>query len=219
MRTTTFGSLPKSKVSTTIKHRGQYAVSAAIPVILLLLCQSSPTFANDQEQTTAGTDTQNAEKAVPGKDHFVRGLELSNQKDYEGAIREYTEAIRLNPSYGEAYGNRGAARFNVKDYRGALSDYDEALKMFPDNQALHTCKEQAETALQEQANAANNAARANQIRMQAILGGDLADPSTQIMMNAQQRGLIPAGGDPSDPATILMENARRRGLIPQNTNP
>jgi len=165
-----------------------------------------------------------ADKIASSKQLYARAMKEDGVKNYAGAIEYYTQAIDLNPKYGEAYGNRGAARFNAKDFNGALSDYNEALKIFPSNKALVALKDQVEGVLRENANAncqtgaGRQAAMANQIRMQTMMGGDFADPSTMIMMNAQRRGLVPAQGvDMSDPASIIMMNARRRGLIPQNT--
>jgi len=65
---------------------------------------------------------------------------------------------------------------------------------------------------------AGQANLSNQTRAQMMLGGDLSDPSTIIMMNAQRRGLITQPAvDYSDPASIIMMNARKRGLVPANT--
>jgi tetratricopeptide (TPR) repeat protein len=169
---------------------------------------------------------QTAVKASSSKDFYIRGLKEANDKKWADAEQYYTEALNLDPHYGEAYGNRGAARFNLKDFNGALSDYNAALKIFPTNKALFDLKVQVEGVLRENA-AANQAAQnqasqqanfANQQRAQMMLGGDLSDPSTIIMMNAQRRGLITQPAvDYSDPASIIMMNARKRGLVPANT--
>jgi tetratricopeptide (TPR) repeat protein len=205
-------------------NNAKVAVSAAIPLVALTLLLMRPCFANDASPFFVDGETGGAQslpKLSTAKEYYVRALNESNNKDYASAIRDYTEALRLDPHYGEALGNRGAARFNAQDYKGALSDYNAALKIFPGNKALIGLKSQVETAIQENANqSSQNAqleARKRMLMNQALLGGDFADPSTTIMRNAQQRGLIPSGGDPSDPATIIMNNARRRGLIPANT--
>lgn len=156
-------------------------------------------------------------KLSTAKEYYMRGTEESQQKNYSDAVSDFDEALRMNPNYGEALGNRGAARFNLNNYQGALSDYDAALKIFPGNQALLNLKAQAEQAISEAANQAARQAAIDRIRSQAMFGGDFADPSTMIMRNAEQGGLAPAGVDMSDPASIIMMNAKRRGLIPQNT--
>ena len=40
---------------------------------------------------------------------YVRGNKLYNQGDYQAAISDYDEAIRLDPKYTRAYNNRGLA--------------------------------------------------------------------------------------------------------------
>lgn len=195
-----------------------------IPTLAFLLLLVNPASAGDGNlpktaPSTATGGAQNADKLSTAKEYFTRGFKEDNNKDYEHAIRDYTEAIRLNPHYGEAFGNRGAMRFNMKDYRGALDDYNDALAIFPNHKGLLGLKAQAEQALRENAKSAaqNELSRRalNQARIQALLGGDLSDGSAIIMMNAQRRGLV--APDPGDPATIIMNSARRSGLVPANT--
>ena len=51
--------------------------------------------------------------------------------DYEGAIEDYGEVIRLNPGCAEAYVNRGLAKANLRDYESAIGDYDKAIQLKP----------------------------------------------------------------------------------------
>jgi tetratricopeptide (TPR) repeat protein len=51
--------------------------------------------------------------------------------DIEGAIAEYTEAIRLYPDYADAYYNRGLLRQQLKDQQqGAEVDIKKAEELF-----------------------------------------------------------------------------------------
>ncbi len=56
-----------------------------------------------------------------------------SQGDLEGAIRNYDEAIRLNPCLAEAFRNRGNARFENGEVGGAILDYSEALLLDPND--------------------------------------------------------------------------------------
>jgi tetratricopeptide (TPR) repeat protein len=57
-----------------------------------------------------------------GNDHYKKG-------DYDRAIADYNEALRINPNYAEAYNNRGLAYYYKKDYDRAIADYNEALRI------------------------------------------------------------------------------------------
>ena len=57
-----------------------------------------------------------------------------------GAIKDYTEAIRLRSNnttiLAVVHINRGTARFNLGDTEGAVEDYDEAIRLKPKNAIL-----------------------------------------------------------------------------------
>ena len=52
-------------------------------------------------------------------------------KEYDKAIADYTEAIRLEPAQPAAYFNRGNARLEKKEYDKAIADYTEAIRLEP----------------------------------------------------------------------------------------
>ena len=60
-----------------------------------------------------------------------RGLAYYNKKDYDQAIADYTETIRLDPKYAEAFYWRGIAYDEKKDYDQAVADYTEAIRLNP----------------------------------------------------------------------------------------
>ena len=45
------------------------------------------------------------------------------------AISDYTNAIKINPKYAEAYNNRGNAFFKERNFEEAISDYTKALEI------------------------------------------------------------------------------------------
>lgn len=66
------------------------------------------------------------EAAKLGADAFVR-------RDFDQAIKNWNEAIRLNPNHSEARRWRGDGWLNKKQYDKALADYDQSLQIDPQN--------------------------------------------------------------------------------------
>ena len=68
----------------------------------------------------------------PAEDLFNSALTKSEAGDIPGAIADYTEAIRLNPNYAQAYNKRGIIHGrNLKDYPAAKADFDRAIAINP----------------------------------------------------------------------------------------
>ncbi|WP_420627761.1 tetratricopeptide repeat protein [Candidatus Leptofilum sp.] len=61
-----------------------------------------------------------------------RGLVYDSLMDYEAALTEYREAIRLNPQNENAYKNRGIVYNTLGHYKEALTDYEEAIYLNPE---------------------------------------------------------------------------------------
>lgn len=60
-----------------------------------------------------------------------RGLAYHELKRYKEAIRDYTQAIRLDPKYAVAYNNRGNSYYELSEYQLALRDFNQSLKLKP----------------------------------------------------------------------------------------
>jgi tetratricopeptide (TPR) repeat protein len=56
-----------------------------------------------------------------------------------GAIADYTEAIRLQPGFFEAYGNRGMAKQRLGLHEEARQDYETAVSMSPGYSDARKC--------------------------------------------------------------------------------
>jgi len=62
----------------------------------------------------------------------IRGNAYSKNNEYDRAIHDYDESIRLNPNYAKAFNNRGIAYQKKGEYERAIEDFNEAIKLNPD---------------------------------------------------------------------------------------
>jgi tetratricopeptide (TPR) repeat protein/predicted Ser/Thr protein kinase len=65
--------------------------------------------------------------------HVGRATALSDRKEYDEAIMELNEAIRLNPKNAPAFILRGRAWYWKNEYDKAIGDFDEAIRLDPDS--------------------------------------------------------------------------------------
>ncbi|MDE0401165.1 MAG: tetratricopeptide repeat protein [Candidatus Poribacteria bacterium] len=65
-------------------------------------------------------------------DEASRGYLKQKEKQYEAAIKHYTDALQLNPDLAEVYHNRGALQNLLGQTEGAIADWDAALARNPD---------------------------------------------------------------------------------------
>jgi tetratricopeptide (TPR) repeat protein len=63
------------------------------------------------------------------KDYRKLGEKALKEKDYDGAIADFTEAIRLNPQDFDAFLCRGKSKFFLDRYDEAIADFDQALRI------------------------------------------------------------------------------------------
>jgi tetratricopeptide (TPR) repeat protein len=72
------------------------------------------------------------EKLSDWEEYYYRGLEKNKVKDYEGAINDYTESIKLNPT-AKSFVERAYSKADIKDYSGTISDLQRAIEIDPKN--------------------------------------------------------------------------------------
>ncbi len=66
---------------------------------------------------------------------YSRGIGFYGLENYEGAIADYTESLKLNPIAVPAYNNRGVAFRRLGKFEAAIADFDAALAREPDDAA------------------------------------------------------------------------------------
>ncbi len=100
--------------------------------------------------------------------YFEKGKSRYDQGDYEGAIADLNESVKLNPEYAKAYNVRGLAYHSKGDYDQAIADYNKAIELKPDDDAIY-----------------HN--RANTYRSKSDYDSAIADHSKAIGNNKQAR--------------------------------
>jgi len=82
-------------------------------------------------------------------DYNIRGNEKYDQKDYQGAINQYSKALAINPKHVWANYNRGLSKQNLEDYRGAIADFNRAIDNSPDEISFYFSRGIAKSSLQD----------------------------------------------------------------------
>lgn len=64
-------------------------------------------------------------------EYYNNGMSMVFKKNYVAAVSDFTDAIRRDSGFLQAYENRGVAKFYLDDNTGAIEDYDKALSINP----------------------------------------------------------------------------------------
>ena len=66
-----------------------------------------------------------------------RGMYLLSQRDFDGAISDFTRALDQNPNYHYALTNRGKASLDRGDTTAAIADFDSSLRANPNQPGVY----------------------------------------------------------------------------------
>lgn len=120
-------------------------------ILLALMKDTADRYANIGQFLSNLTKCRNIEPSTSsshGHDHLyelerkfpyahynyeTRGMAYHTQGNYELAIDDYTQAIRIDPDYASAYANRGDAHRRMGKYQMAIDDYTHAVKIDPNH--------------------------------------------------------------------------------------
>ena len=70
------------------------------------------------------------------KDYYNRGMARFEKGETDGAISDFTKAIKKRPRYGMAYYYRAMAYHRKKEYDKAIADYTRAIEIDPQRFAV-----------------------------------------------------------------------------------
>lgn len=69
--------------------------------------------------------------ADPAEDAYAEGVRLAQEGLLKEAMEEFDKAIRLKPTYAEAFSARGNVRNRLVQNKRAIEDFDEAIRLNP----------------------------------------------------------------------------------------
>jgi Tfp pilus assembly protein PilF len=83
------------------------------------------------EQASASITAELRDQPQDGFLHTIRGLVRQDKKEFDLALSDYNDAIRIDPKSTLAYYNRGNTWAAKQDYDKAIADYNEAIRLDP----------------------------------------------------------------------------------------
>ncbi len=98
--------------------------------------------------------------------YFNQGLAKQESGDYQGAIADYNQAIKIKPDFASAYFVRGIAKSNLEDYQGAIADCNQAIQIKPDFADAYYFRGNAKSNLGDKQGAINDYNQAAQLYSQ-----------------------------------------------------
>jgi len=79
-----------------------------------------------------GTPASRPDAAQPtAADFYLQGGDKLKRRDYQGAIADFTQAIKLNPEYVEAYYSRSLGHYRQRNSTKAIDDLTQAIALHP----------------------------------------------------------------------------------------
>jgi tetratricopeptide (TPR) repeat protein len=69
--------------------------------------------------------------------YLYRGISYGYKGDYDQAITDFNQAIKLRPDFAAAYSGRGVSYSYKGDYDQAITDFNQAIKLRPDFAAAY----------------------------------------------------------------------------------
>ena len=76
-----------------------------------------------------GQDEENKSMDMTVDEYMMRGKERTESNNFNGAIKDFTAALKILPDYFIAYTGRAYAKLQKNDYYGAVADYSKAIEL------------------------------------------------------------------------------------------
>ena len=107
-------------------------IKASILGFVVLLVGCGHQLETGETGLTGETEILGTSKSTEARNHFSAGNKLLEEGKWEAAIERYTEAIKQDGSFGQAYENRALAYMRFNRFDKSLEDFAEALQATSD---------------------------------------------------------------------------------------
>jgi uncharacterized protein (TIGR02145 family) len=118
------------------RFKGSFIVGLAAALVGLIL-MGCVEYLESGQSGSSGQSGQS--RLYSATEYFLRGGMHSNNGNYDLAIEDYTEAIRLNPNFAGAYNERAwiYAYHLKRDFDRAIADANQAIKISPNEATFY----------------------------------------------------------------------------------
>src|SRR5262249_47736673 len=120
----------------------------SVAVALLLAAAAASAQTPQERRWCDGEEAATADQRIAGCSAVIkaqgdklaeafnnRGIAYRLKGDYDRALQDYGQAIRLNPKFAAAFVNRGVAYDKKGEYDRAIQDFEQAIKLKPSVEA------------------------------------------------------------------------------------
>ena len=76
-------------------------------------------------------------RAIIPEEFIIRGTTFAQEGQFDLAIRDFTEAIRLRPDYDAAFYNRGLTYIKLEQYDEGIKDFTTTISIAPTHQGAY----------------------------------------------------------------------------------
>ncbi len=91
-------------------------------------------YRQSHEGNTTQPSDREAAYYLEARGHFMFAFNYEKLGNYDDAIREYSQTIKLRPAFRNAYLNRGLIYHKMGLYDRAIANYNMAIELDPDNE-------------------------------------------------------------------------------------
>ncbi len=95
-------------------------------------CATASDLQERLQDCSAAIESSQLSNADLAMTFYNRGYAYQSSGNYDAAIADYDQAVRLDPAFSLGFYARAAANYEKNNYGQAIRDYDEAIRLNPD---------------------------------------------------------------------------------------